>query len=358
MRSREVIAVSALLILIVLLFRIAPGIAAEKTGGGATFFYHDLDFGSEAEFNPLSSFVNYSLDTLQLSDNFDFHDLEHRFRLVMKHLGDPQSAIDESGGFNEFVNRQILPIDFDNLRDSKEMIPNYALHLLGGGLVFRKNAEWLRAHDYPHPWLSAAVLSMGAEVLQEVIEKKSTTADDEVADVMIFRPVGMILFGNESIARFFAEDLGMLEWANQPMYRVHGGYLSNLGENYVVRPSCFAYRQHRPFVYFGMTTLVGTSYRIDATDSVSWGAGGAMVDAARNHIRIRSSFGLFYDRNDSLLASATVNSTEHLVLRVNVYPGMIGRGLRSPGIFVGLGDEGDFMAGLTMSLLPAGLAAN
>ena len=31
-----------------------------------------------------------------------------------------------------FINRQILPVDRDNLSESIEMVPNYGLHLIGG----------------------------------------------------------------------------------------------------------------------------------------------------------------------------------------------------------------------------------
>jgi hypothetical protein len=54
------------------------------------------------------------------------------------------------------------------------------LHLLGGGMVYRKDLEWFRANDYDYATASAVVLAMTAEFIQEVLEKNTTKDDDEV----------------------------------------------------------------------------------------------------------------------------------------------------------------------------------
>jgi hypothetical protein len=327
----------------------------DTSEGSRIFFYQDLEYGSESQFNPVSSFLNYSLDTLQVPKSFDQENFTDHFDETWRNLRDPVSAINREGGFKAFVNRQIFPIDFDNLDESTEMVPNYALHLLGGGMVYRKNAEWLRMHGYPFPRASAAVLSMAAEFLQEVYEKKSTPPDDEVADFYIFRPAGILLFNWDAFALFAAHTLQMVEWPYQPLYNVSKGKFTNAGENFAVRPDLFGSERVRPFLYFGLTTLAGLSHRLNSAARFSWGIGGAVEKAARNDFQARPSGGFFYDRNNSLLASVIVNGTDNLAVRLNIYPGFIVPGKWSPGVFLGVTDSGNIIAGLTLKVAPLGI---
>ena len=46
--------------------------------------------------------------------------------------------------------------------------------------MYRKNAEFFQENGYPYPRICAASIAMAAEVFQEVVEKKTTGADDEV----------------------------------------------------------------------------------------------------------------------------------------------------------------------------------
>jgi len=206
--------------------------AAEKRD--KPLFYHDLEYGSESQFNPLSNFINYGLDTLQVRQSFDDSQFGDQLRRTVDDLINPIRAINNSGGLGRFVNRQILPVDFNHLDESIEMIPNYALHLLGGGMVYRKNVEWLQAHGYSYPRLLAVLQGMSAEFLQEVIEKKSTKQDDAVADFYLFRPAGMFLFSWDPFARFAAEELRLVEWPYQPLFSAAKGRFVNVGETFIL----------------------------------------------------------------------------------------------------------------------------
>lgn len=323
------------------------------------FFYQGLDYGSESQFNPLSSMINWTYDTLQISASFNDNQLQDRWNTVREDLTHPGQAVEARGGWLAFINRQVLPYKMTEL----DWIPNYALHLLGGGMVYRKNAEWLEAKGASFPRLTSAVLCMMAEVAQEVVEKGTTRSDDELADVFIFRPLGILLFSHDSVARYSAVRLHLAEWPFQPMYdpsalRPSGarGKFTNVGENFVLRPNYFGLKQHRPFVFFGTTILFGVSHKISTTDSLSWGLGAAIVQT-QDPLRTRMSGGLFWDRNDSLLTSIIFNGTDNLAVRLNVYPGIMGpRAWWSPGLYVGIGNQGDINIGLTLRILPVGLA--
>ncbi len=322
-------------------------------------FYKGQGYGSESQFNPLTSFITWSYDTLQVPDSFNDFDMSKRWATVRFDLQHPNNAIQRQGGWNEFVNRQIFPYKGGHA----DWVPNYSLHLLGGGMVYRKNAEWFEAHDVPFPWLTSAVLTTTAELLQETVEKTSTKPDDEIADVYLFRPLGMLLFRWDRFARFAADDLHLVEWNGQPMYepdylRPSGnrGRLTNVSQNFVVRPRVAGPDDARLFVYFGLTTLVGLSHPVSPSDSFSWGFGAA-IQKAQDPTITHLSGGLFYDRNDSLLASLILNGTDDLKVRLNVYPGIVGTATWwSPGLYVGLGSHGKLSAGLTIRVLPVGYA--
>lgn len=334
-----------------------PAYAQPATPQGP-IFYRDLDYGSESQFNPLASVVTWTFDTLQIPASFDDYNLHARWIQVRENLGHPRRAIDSRGGMGEFINRQVLPYKMSE----PDWIPNYTLHLLGGGMVYRKKAEWFEAHGWPMPYLSSAVLTVVEELAQETVEKASTKPDDEVADIYLFMPLAMVLFSNDAVARFAGETLHLGEWPFQPMYdpqaeRPSGarGKFTNVGQNFFLKPEVFGLKKHRPFAFLGMTNLLGVTHKVGLTDSFSWGLGAAMVQS-QEPMRTRFSGGLFWDRNDSLLASVIFNGTDNLAVRLNVYPGILGpRAWWSPGLYVGVGDRGDVSAGLTLRVLPAGL---
>jgi len=320
-------------------------------------FYRAQDFGSEAQFNPITSFINYGLDTLQVPASFGDDHLGSEIGATWAVLRHPIKSINDEGGLKAFINRQVFPVDLHNLDDSVVMVPNYALHLFGGGMVFRKNVEWFQSHRYRYPRTYAAVLGMASEFLQEAIEKRSTTAEDPVADFYIFRPVGMMLFSWERFATFSAVRLRLVEWPYQPMYGIGKRDFTNVGENFAIRPSLTKREgRHSPFVYFGLTTLVGASHKINVRDRLSWGIGEATVEARRNDLDLRPSGGVFYDRDDSLLGSLIINGTDELTVRLNVYPGVVFRGEWSPGAYLGITDNGTVALGFSFRVTPVGVS--
>lgn len=322
------------------------------------YFYHNLDYGSESQFNPISNLINYGLDTLQVRKDFNGSRFGTQFRKTVDNLSDPVYSIDKNGDIGSFINRQIIPYDVNNLNESAAMIPNYALHLLGGGMVYRKNVEWLQSRGYKYPRTLAVLQGMTAELLQEVVEKKSTTAEDPVADFFIFRPAGMLLFENDDFAEFAAQTLRLAEWPYQPMYNPGQGRFVNIGENFLVRPTFLAIDNHSLFAYFGMTILLGASHKVSATDAISWGIGGAVTNVEHYSLETRPCGGIFFDRNSSLLSSLILNGTEDLKVRFNLYPGAVTKNPWFPGIYLGVGDRGEVVVGLTLRILPLGGSFN
>jgi len=286
-------------------------------------YYQPANYGSESLYSPLGTFLSYSFDTLQLPDSFDTHDFDNRYDLVIEHLTHPRAAIDAEGGFNRFVNRQIFPVDSDFSSESWSILPNYGLHLLGGGIVYRKDLEWFRKHDVENATSYAISLAMTAELIQEVFEKKTTTDDDEVADVLIFRPLGIWLFHDDAFAIKFMSLFDPAAWSYLQAFDVSEDRFINTGINYVYRPPATQFYNSRLFIFTGLNNLIGLSHQYNNNEWFSWGMGLATqrVDFSLSaQAELEPSLGFFYDRNKSLLWSLVLNDTGGNNVRFNLFP--------------------------------------
>ncbi|MCA8977515.1 MAG: hypothetical protein KDC98_22520 [Planctomycetes bacterium] len=317
-------------------------------------YYRERDIGSQSTFEPLSSSLQYVLDSVQV-ESFDTADYGRDLRDVLQHLGSPGHEIEADGGWRRFINAEVFPIDGDHLDDSAAILPNVFLHCLGGGMLFRKQAEWFAAHDYPAPWLLAGVVAMSTEILGEAIEKPASANTDEIADVLLWRPLGLWLYGDDERASWIRHNLDPVDWPNQLIWDANQERWRNAGMNFVFRPSLLAGESTRFFAYTGMTNLFGLSHELPNGDTLSWGGGTATVHI--EPVRLRWSAGLFYERDDSLLASLLVHGAEGYAVRANVYPGALGEpGMwwSRAGLFVGIDDDGATTVGVQW-LLPIGL---
>ena len=300
-----------------LLSLLTPGLSA------ATNYYEPRDYGSDSLYSPFGNFLSYTFDPLQIRENFDTTNFRANFDEVIENLTHPKDAIDAEGGFERFVNRQIIPINSEYSDESSAALPNYFLHFLGGGMVYRKDLEWFRAHDAAYPTAYAVTLAMTAELLQEVLEKNTTTSDDEVADMYIFRPLGILLFHNDRFAEVFMEYLDPAIWPYLQVYDISENRLNNTGINYIYRPPKIELLNSRLFLFTGLNNLLGLSHRTGTSDWLSWGFGLATQKVnfdVNLQVETEPSFGVFHDRNKSLLWSLVINDTGGTHFRFNLYP--------------------------------------
>ncbi|MCP8899650.1 hypothetical protein [Gilvimarinus xylanilyticus] len=319
-------------------------------------YYRASQEGADALYNPLNSFSHYAFDTLQMPDNFDQHNLGDRFNELFDELGNPDAAIQDEGGWGRFINRQLLPYDSDYARDWPTALPNYALHLFGGGVVYRRDLEYYRAHGYRYPQFAAIATALASELSQEAVEKKTSTDDDPIADFYVFRPLGVWLFADDERAAYIEKHLQPEVWPHLIFYDPSSDTLRNAGINYVVRPQFLSFDSTEFFVYMGMNSLVGLSHSLSGGNTLSWGAGIALTRIYYRsgvlRYESRPSLGVFGDRDGNLLWSVIYNGTEALKLRVNVYP------WKSQTIKFGLGlgvtDDDRAWLGFTLNM-PMGL---
>jgi len=162
--------------------------------------YKPQKVGSESVFSPISYYLNESFDTIQNSNWFSQENFIANHKLVWRQVRNPFQGIKEGGGFKKLVHDEIVPY-------SPRAIPNYSLHLIGGGYDYRRLAEWFDLHQYSHPYVWAFFAQYAAAFGNESLEASNVRdvgAHDHIADLYIYDLAGKFLFMNDDVALFFA----------------------------------------------------------------------------------------------------------------------------------------------------------
>ena len=347
----------------------APAVAQyEQSDEKPAYFYKGLPYGSDAAFNPVSELVNGAFGVLQITSNWvtlDELDLVHGLEITWRSITHPDQTVNAYGR-TEFLTSEVIPGQFR--WSGLQYVPNYHLHLIGGGARHRAFVEWYRAHGFGHPGLWAAATTVAHSFAVEAVEHHAarTTTVDPVADMLLFDPAGAVLFSFDRVARFFAHTLNMSIWSGQPMYNPVQNTFENAGQNYGLH--FFFSEKHSLgiFQYWGMSDLLGVTVRRNS--GLDWSVGlGAIVAELREedrgtgksafYARLDWDAGVFLHENGSLLASLHVSESWTQRIRLNLYPGMANwRGI-SPGLFVGVRGS-NVMFGLSLVSTPIGFAVS
>ena len=105
-------------------------------------FYSGVDYGTQALANPLWVFVNRGYDVIQ--DHIvgrDVFNLPYASNAanVGRNVVNPLPAISDDG-WGKFLREEIFPLSYGNT--TARWIPNYSLHLIGGGVTYAELDEW------------------------------------------------------------------------------------------------------------------------------------------------------------------------------------------------------------------------
>lgn len=192
----------------------------------------------------------------------------------------------------------------------------------------------------------------GDRGLGEAAEKPATDDSDEIADVLVYRPIGMWFFHDVTRSRRARDELGIVDWPYLLVYDADDGKLVNFGMNYALRPRLFAGDDTGLFAYIGITNLFGLSHRLTGTQRLSWGFGVSTVTV--DPVELRGSGGVFWDDDGGLLASLIGNGADGYAVRANVYPGALFAADVPLALFFGVRDDGEIAAGVQWEL-PIGL---
>jgi hypothetical protein len=219
--------------------------------------------------------------------------------------------------------------------------------------------EWYASHDYP----SAPVWSAGTIVfyhmLNEAVENGGYEGHntDAIADLLIFDPLSMVLFSLEPVCRLFSHTLHMNDWSYQTSYDPWKRTLENNGQNFVAKWHIPWLPPWGLFYHWGTHGEFGVCRTNDRGECWSLGMGlkaGEVVHITpeQKTVDLVMVAGVFYDRNNSLLASLLYSKTKDYALRLNVYPGLVRAWGLDPGAFLGISHDGKVTVGLTIGATP------
>jgi hypothetical protein len=347
---------------------VALSVVAARAQDESYYFYHGRTFGSEATVNPVSLLLNSGFGILQYTNRSrDLWDVHYAtgWKNVTYNLRHPFRAI-EAYGWSTFLGNEFYPSDLS--KKNAQYWPNYQNHLIGGGMNYVEMAEWYRYHGVGSPKLLAMATMAVDHLLNEVVENNAFVGNnvDPLADLYFFDPMGIVLFSIDGVPRFFAETLNLSDWPSQPTFNPTARTIENHGVNYSIKWRLPFSDRVSLFYYWGLTGLVGASYRTNGADNLSVGAGlrakelvesGDQSNGRKLTADLTWNVGVFFDRENSLLASMIVSGISDYTVHVNVYPGVITVGRFSPGLFCAVGRDGRVISGISVASFPVGLAA-
>jgi len=330
------------------------------------FYKPDIKIGSELHFNPGTLFLNGSFDILRNgghSKDITKIEFQKAFDNVWWNITHAGKAIRQYGT-KYFLGEEIFPSSFK--KDKAQYFPNYGHHLIGGGMLYTKTAEWYDYHGFPYPKTASIITTTAYQFLNEMAENGGYQGvnTDPIADLLIFNPLGIILFEFDGVKRFFSETVPLYDWSLQPMFTPRNNFIENAGEQFVVKYDPEWFEEYSLFWYWGIYGIAGVTYSQDGIHNYSFGAGrvvNKLKDGVRRNSRLvtpklDSALGFFYDIDNSLVASLLLTGPGLYNARLNVYPGLFDVGPFKPGFFVGFGEWDKFIFGISLAHFPIGIS--
>jgi len=332
----------------------------------AYYFHHpENNFGSDMFFSPFSILFNGSFDILRNgghTKNITKLPYEAGMNNVWQNISHPFKNID-AYGTQKFMRREIFNLNFN----PKEMqfVPNIMNHTIGNGMQYVKLAEWYDAHEVPAPYVLSFVTTTTYQFINESNENGSGrgTNVDPISDMLIFNPLGFLLFSFDGVKYFFSNTVPLYDWSPQPVYNPSNHSIQNAGQEFVIKKQVS--QRWSGLFYWGINGMLGASYTPDGIHH--FGAAGGVVVNKLNVVGTEASryvtpaldgtIGFFYDKNNSLMTSLILTGPKFYTAQVNVYPGVFTTKWFCPGIYLGLDEKKSLLFGMAFANFPIGLLA-
>ena len=329
------------------------------------YFYHpDHTYGSDAQFGPLSLFINGSYDILRNGGhgkNIFRQPYSAGAKNVWQNISNPVPAIRDFGA-QQFFDQEIFNLQL-NVKHA-EFLPNIVDHTIGNGMQYAKLAEYLDYRDVRYPYLWSALVTSAYQFMNEAIENDYYvgTNVDPISDILIFNTLGIGLFSFDITKHFFSHVLPVYDWSPQPVFEPMSGRMQNAGQQYVMRKKIPYIENFSFFFYWGIYAMPGISYTVDHENSISFAYGqvvnklkeGRELGRRKIDPDLDGAIGFFYDRNNSLMASLLLTGPGLYNAQLNIYPGIISENFGKPGFFLGAGEWDKFIFGITFADIPIG----
>lgn len=305
-------------------------------------------------FSPATVILNKGFDHFQAKNaSRDFWSFP--FRYAVRHgaidaLAHPGRRIEEYPGWNRWLRTEVLPLTFS--RADARWVVNYEEHLIGGGLTYRMLGEWYARRNVPLPRLAAAITTFGSGILNEAAENASSprASASSVADLYVFDLGGILVMNWDPLAHFFTGTLQAANWSNLATFTFPNRELQNNGEYYIYKIP-LPRTESRLFVRTGMGIQAGVSRHVDAEHALTVALGydteKRIVDPVTldESIVLKFGGGVYFDRNNSLLAGITAGPTANRVV-ANLYPGVLAGFAKDFGVWAAYTRTGHITAGI------------
>src|ERR1041385_3101186 len=311
---------------------IALGVATAAGASGdekERYFFFGYEYGSQTLYGPLYVFLSRGFDILQIrpgSRNVFDQPYGSDAANVARNLANPFPAIADDG-WGKFLREEIFPLSYTD--ETARWVPNYTLHLLGGGMEYRALWEWYDDWSVPLPALFSAATLLAAAFVNETLENKGIHGynTDAIADIYFFDIGGIVLFSFDGVAKFFSHDVILSDWSLQPAFTAPHFDLFNAGNYFALKWPLPFYPPLRLFGYSGLGAWGGLSYEFSNHYSLTVAAGArsyrlenTSVEIVNNVVHFAPSAAVFIDRHESLLASLHVSNVDDHFIQLNLYP--------------------------------------
>lgn len=330
------------------------------------YFYNPENrYGSDLLFNPLSLAVNGSYDILRNgAHSKSVTQIEYGpgWRNIRRNIFHPVKHVRRYGTEN-FFEREFFNLNF-NLHET-QFAPNLLNHTIGNGMQYVKLSEWYDYHGFPLAGLWSAATVTTFQVMNEINENGSYqgTNVDPISDLLIFNPLGFLLFSFDGTKKFFTRTLPLYDWSLMPVFDPRTKFLENAGQSWVIKKPLSRESRFSGVFYWGIHGMAGLSYTPDHVHHYTV-TGGIVVNKlhTRNTEQARyltpnldGSIGLFYDRNHSLLSSILIEGPRFYSVQATLYPGVFFSPW-SPGLYISVDERKKAVFGIAFAYFPVGLA--
>ena len=305
------------------------------------YWYNSRPYGSERTVHPLTSILNNGYDQIRTGPNRKF--LEYDYS--MGGTGAWNSVIHAQRlvrqyGTRDWLRFEVLPLSLKS-GGGGQWVPNYQLHLFGGGVTYVRLIGFFEQRGFPYPRAAAALTSMTGHVINEMVENTALTGGsiDAMTDLLIFDPASILLWNSDRVQRFVGERVEITEWAGQPSVSFPGSTLENAFQTTMVRVRLPRTKNWRAFTTMGGSYVGGVSRRSGEDLWYSLGFGwdarsNPIVDpvTGRRTVELIGNVAAFVDRQGSLLGSVVMKSGFDAGVTINVYPGSM-KSKNMPGLW-------------------------
>ncbi len=326
-----------------------------------TYFYTGLP-GSDYYVGPIDVWLNKGYNFSQAENRSRaIFETDYSWTHVWNSLAHPVESIENTGGWREFFEVQILPIQAWNWIksgfrweevDNMTWFPNYMGHFVEGGITSRRLAEKFRAQGVPYASVLAGVTTMATAIVNEAYTHKEIEqgTGGTVADIYVFDLTGVLVFSFDPVARFFAETLNAQIWPGQASITAPNFELANNANNLVFKFGLPFTDKASVFWRTAIGSHLGVSAHLRDGYDLSVGVG---ADASRQNldpvtgketVDIRMSASAYLDRGGSVLAAFHWSEVDHRLFAVNVYPGFFHPDF---GAWINIDQNGAFQFGLS-----------